>query len=160
VKNSVDLCQEKSECLIAEFTVLVLSLFFVFALVQLSPTLRVSAQSLVESDFTVLLNAERSAQGKSLISVNSHLTTAAYLHSLDMAEQNYFSHTSLDGRTFVERIVADAKGAPEAARVFGMWKSSSGHYANMMRDFNEAGLGVYTKTDYTYYTLDLGKNTI
>ncbi len=156
------------------FKALTVSLLAVCIFVQLAFPLKVSAQSSVEGDFIALLNAERATQGKGPVIVNSHLTSAAYLHSQDMAEQNYFSHTSLDGRTFVQRIVAAgytnysslaeniayAYGAPDAARVFGMWKNSSGHYANMMGDFNEAGLGVYTKNGYTYYTLDLGKSTI
>jgi hypothetical protein len=89
-----------------------------------------------------------------------------------MAEKSYFSHISLDGRTFDQRIVAAgyanysslaeniayAYGSPDAARVYGMWKNSSGHYANMMGDFSDAGLGVYSKNGYTYYTLDLGKS--
>jgi hypothetical protein len=89
-----------------------------------------------------------------------------------MAERGYFSHTSLDGRTFDQRIIAAgytnyvslgeniayAYGAPDAAKVYEMWKNSPGHYANMMGDFNEAGLGVYSKNGYTYYTLDLGKS--
>jgi len=41
-----------------------------------------------------------------------------------------------------------------------MWKNSSGHYANMMGDFNEAGLGVYSYNGLAYYTLDLGKRNI
>ncbi len=156
------------------FSVFALSLLALCILLQLFPLRGASAQGTVEGDFIALLNAERGTQGKSPVTVNSHLTTAAYLHSQDMAEQNYFSHTSLDGRTFVQRIVAAgytnysslaeniayAYGAPDAARVFGMWKNSSGHYTNMIGDFNEAGLGVYTKNGYTYYTLDLGKSTI
>jgi VCBS repeat-containing protein len=90
-----------------------------------------------------------------------------------MAENNYFSHTSLDGRTFVQRIVAAGyanylslaeniayhSGSANAAQVYSMWKNSAGHYANMMGDFNEAGLGVYSRNGLTYYTLDLGKST-
>ena len=34
------------------------------------------------------------------LTMNAALRTAARLHSQDMAAQNYFSHTSLDGRTF------------------------------------------------------------
>ena len=89
-----------------------------------------------------------------------------------MATNNYFSHTSLDGTTFDQRIIAAgytnfralgeniayAYGAPNAAVVFDMWKNSPGHYANMIGDFNNAGLGVYTLNGYTYYTLDLGKS--
>ncbi len=154
------------------FSVFAFSLLALCIHAQLFPLMGASAQGTVEGDFIALLNAERATQGKSPVTVNSHLTTAAYLHSQDMAEQNYFNHTSLDGRTFVQRIVAAgytnysslaeniayAYGAPDEARVFGMWKGSSGHYANMMGDFNEAGLGVYTKNGYTYYTLDLGKS--
>jgi uncharacterized protein YkwD len=152
--------------------VLMLSLFALCVVVQLLPLLRVSAQTSVESDFMAMLNAERATLGKTPLAINPYLTTAAYLHSQDMAEQNYFSHTSLDGRTFDQRIIAAgytnysslaeniayAYGAPDAARVYGMWKNSSGHYANMMGDFSDAGLGVYSKNGYTYYTLDLGKS--
>jgi uncharacterized protein YkwD len=150
------------------FTLLLLAIFII---VQLLPPLCVSAQTSVESDFMAMLNAERAALGKTPLSSNSYLWTAAYLHSQDMAEQGYFSHTSLDGRTFAQRIIAAgytdyislgeniayAYGAPDAARVYGMWKNSTGHYANMMGDFSDAGLGVYSKNSYTYYTLDLGK---
>jgi len=151
---------------------LLLSLFALCIVLQLLPFSRVSAQTSTESDFMVMLNSERATLGKKPLAINSHLSNAAYLHSADMAEQGYFSHTSLDGRTFDQRIVAAgytnysslaeniayAYGSPDAARVYNMWKNSSGHYANMMGDFSDAGLGVYSKNGYTYYTLDLGKN--
>jgi hypothetical protein len=154
------------------FRALMLSLFVVCIIMQLLPPLRVLAQTSVESDFMAMLNAERATLGKNPLSINSNLSTAAYLHSQDMAEQGYFSHTSLDGRTFDQRIIAAgytdyvslaeniayAYGAPDAARVYGMWKNSTGHYANMIGDFSDAGLGVYSKNGYTYYTLDLGKS--
>jgi uncharacterized protein YkwD len=124
----------------------------------------------VETDFLVLVNAERSSLGKNSLTANSALRNAAYLHSKDMGDNNYFSHTSLDGRTFDQRItaagytnyyslgenIAYAYGSPNAAQVFAMWKNSPGHYANMVGDFKDAGLGVYTINGYTYYTLDLG----
>ena len=151
-----------------------LSLLVVCTTMSLLPRLQVLAETSVESDFMAILNAERATLGKSPLSINSYLTTAAYLHSQDMAEQGYFSHTSLDGRTFDQRIIAAgytnysslaeniayAYGEPDAARVYSMWKNSTGHYANMMGDFNEAGLGIYSKNGYTYYTLDLGKSNI
>ena len=133
-----------------------------------------SAESQVQSDFLSILNAERTGLGKNPLTYNASLTTAAYLHSQDMAENNYFSHTSLDGRTFVQRIVAAGytnylslgeniayhSGSADAAQVYSMWKNSPGHYANMMGDFNEAGLGVYSQSGLTYYTLDLGKSSV
>lgn len=154
------------------FRALMLSFLVICIIMQLLPLLQVLAQTSVESDFMAMLNAERATLGKNPLSINSCLSTAAYLHSQDMAEQGYFSHTSLDGRTFDQRIIAAgytdyvslgeniayAYGAPDAARVYGMWKNSTGHYANMMGDFSDAGLGVYSKNGYTYYTLDLGKS--
>jgi uncharacterized protein YkwD len=149
----------------------VLEIFAMCLFVSSLLLLPVSAQTSVESDFLVILNSEREALGKNPIAFNFCLETAAYLHSQDMAEQNYFSHTSLDGRTFDQRIVAAgytdfvslaeniaySSGEPDAAQVYEMWKNSAGHYANLMGDYNEAGLGVYSKNGRTYYTLDLGK---
>jgi len=124
----------------------------------------------VEIDFLDLVNAERASLNKNPLTANSALGNAAYLHSKDMGDNNYFAHTSLDGRTFDQRIaaagytnyysagenIAYAYGSPSAAQVFAMWKNSPGHYANMIGDFKDAGLGVYTINGYTYYTLDLG----
>jgi uncharacterized protein YkwD len=155
-----------------KFRDLMPSFFAVCIVMQLLPLLQVSAQASVESDFIDMLNAERVTLGKNPIIVNSCLETAAYLHSQDMAEQDYFSHISLDGRTFDQRIIAAgyteyvslaeniaySSGEPDATRVYDMWKNSAGHYANMMGDFNEAGLGVYSENGFTYYTLDLGKS--
>lgn len=84
---------------------------------------------------------------------NDELALAARLHSLDMAEQGYFSHTSLDGRSPWDRI-ADAgytgaavgeniaAGSSTAAQAFGGWMSSDGHCRNIMSsDSNELGVG-------------------
>ena len=45
------------------------------------------------------------------LTMNGNLRTAARGHSEDMATQNYFSHTSLDGRTFSQRISTPATRA-------------------------------------------------
>jgi len=69
------------------------------------------------------------------------LWRAARLHSQDMADQNYFSHTSLDGRRFWERadqqgIRANAeniaRGSSDPQRVLQLWAGSSGHCRSMM----------------------------
>ena len=134
--------------------------------------LAVSAQTSIETDFMNILNTQRIALGKNSLAINSSLSTAAYLHSKDMAENNYFSHTSPDGQTMVQRVtaagytdwtslgenIAYCYGASDATTVYDMWENSPGHYANMIGDFTDAGLGVYTLNNYTYYTLDLGEN--
>src|SRR5690606_32042665 len=70
------------------------------------------------------------------------LARAARLHSLDMARQNYFDHTSLDGRTPWQRMedagytgfgVGEniAVGSETAAEVMASWMSSPGHCRNI-----------------------------
>jgi uncharacterized protein YkwD len=83
---------------------------------------------------------------------NAALTTAAYGHSRDMADNNYFSHTSQDGRTFSQRITAAgytwsrageniAAGYTSAQSVINGWMSSEGHCANLMNpNFRDMGL--------------------
>ena len=148
------------------------SLLILCLAVQMPSVPQVSAQTSVETEFMAVLNSERATLGKNPLAISTSLSTAAYLHSKDMAEQNYFNHTSLDGRTFDQRIaaagytnytslaenIAYASGVPDAAKVYNMWKNSPGHYANLMGDFSDAGLGVYSKNGVTYYTLDLGKS--
>ena len=101
------------------------------------------------------------------------LTQAAAGHSLDMASKNYFSHTSADGRTMVNRIDATgyqwsalgeniAAGYPSVNAVVDGWLQSDGHCANLMNpNFRDMGLacaaGAPTSTYRTYWTLDLGK---
>jgi uncharacterized protein YkwD len=83
---------------------------------------------------------------------NAALTTAAYGHSRDMADNNYFSHTSQDGRSFSQRITAAgytwsrageniAAGVTSAQSVINGWMSSEGHCANLMNpNFRDMGL--------------------
>jgi hypothetical protein len=136
-------------------------------------TFTASAQTSTESDFLNILNTQRLSLGENSLAANSSLSTAAYLHSKDMAENGYFSHVSQDGRTFDQRIVAAGYtnwtglaeniayyyGQPDAATIYNMWKNSPGHYTNMIGNYNDAGLGVYTLNNYTYCTLDLGKSS-
>jgi len=104
---------------------------------------------------------------------NDKLAQAAYGHSLDMATQNYFSHTSRDGRTFVQRITATgyqwrsageniAAGYGTMAAVMAGWQKSPGHCANLMnKSYVHIGLscskGTATSTYPTYWTMDLAK---
>jgi len=151
--------------------IMLIGLFLVLNLFV--PAFPAAAQTSVEVDFLTLLNAERTSAGKSSLIFNASLTSAAYLHSKDMAENGYFSHTSLDGRTLAQRAsgagytnyyalgenIAYAYGAPDAAKVYSMWKNSPGHYTNMMGNYYETGLGIYSLNGYTYYTLDLGRSS-
>jgi uncharacterized protein YkwD len=83
---------------------------------------------------------------------SSQLATASAAHSSDMATLNYFSHTSIDGRSMSDRVNATgytwaslgeniAAGYPGIDSVVEGWMRSDGHCANIMNpDFDEMGL--------------------
>ncbi|MDO8252192.1 MAG: CAP domain-containing protein [Rhodoferax sp.] len=104
---------------------------------------------------------------------NSMLLTAATGHSSDMAKNNYFSHTSLDGRTFDQRITAAgyrftaageniAAGQTSVQSVMTSWINSPGHCQNLMnptyRDIGVACVRNDAATYRLYWTMDLGRN--
>jgi uncharacterized protein YkwD len=152
----------------AAITIMALICTAIIALTAASST---QASENIQNDFLALVNAERTSLGKNPLVANAQLENAAYLHSKDMGDNNYFSHTSQDGTQFSQRIaaqgykyvaaaenIAKAYGAMDAEKVYDMWKNSPGHYANMIGDYVDAGLGIYSIDGYTYYTLDLGKS--
>jgi uncharacterized protein YkwD len=107
-----------------------------------------------------------------MVAWNGLLTQAADGHSRDMATQNYFSHTSLDGRSMSDRIDATgyrwsrlgeniAAGYPSVDAVMNGWIGSAGHCANLMNpSFTEVGVAcvprVGSATYSHYWTMDLG----
>ena len=90
------------------------------------------------------------------------LAQAATAHSQDMANQNYFSHTSLDGRSFSDRIRnAGYTGSPrseiiaagqrDVSGVVNSWLNSPGHCSAIMSSSsNEVGAGVVDATGAQY----------
>jgi uncharacterized protein YkwD len=101
---------------------------------------------------------------------NSKLFSAAAGHSTDMAVQNYFSHTSLDGRTVGQRITNAgyiwstygeniAVGQPTIDSVMSAWLTSEGHCANIMqpRVVDLAVACVKNAAGRNYWTMDLAR---
>jgi uncharacterized protein YkwD len=147
-------------------------------------TITVSATSgntAFEDQVLVLVNQKRAAGATcggtaypavGPLYMNGNLRTAAQNHSFDMATQNYFSHTSLDGRTFDQRILNAgysgayplgeniAAGQTTPQFVVDAWMASPGHCTNIMNgSFNSAGVGYGFNSSSTYvhyWTLDLG----
>lgn len=90
------------------------------------------------------------------------LRRSARLHSQDMADQDYFDHNSLDGRTPFQRMAAAgydafgfseniAAGNADAASTFDQWLNSPGHCRNMMSpEANEIGIGHGYNRSSTY----------
>ena len=116
-----------------------------------------------------LVNVARAKAGCGPVRVDSRLTTAARLHSEDMARQNYFSHTSLDGRSPWDRILAQgyragsaeniAAGYATPAAVMDGWMNSPGHRANILACSSKAiGVGLGRGGSYgIYWTQDFGR---
>lgn len=99
-----------------------------------------------------LTNQARVDEGKPLLTYNAALAKAAYDHARDMHDQDYFDHTSKDGRTFSQRAKAAgydafpsaeniAWGQRSPAEVMDSWMTSSGHRANILGPSGEIGVG-------------------
>jgi uncharacterized protein YkwD len=112
-----------------------------------------------------LANDARAAAGCGPLRVDARITAAAQAHSDDMAANGYFSHDSLDGRSFADRLLAAgypspggeniAQGQRSAQSVHQAWMNSSGHRANILNcGFTTIGVGV-NQTAWTW-TQDFG----
>ncbi len=102
-----------------------------------------------------LTNQFRAENGLAPLTLNTQLTNAAETHSKNMASQDFFSHTGLDGSQpsdraqsagyssqFVGENIGAGYTSPEKA-VEG-WKKSPGHRANMLKpEYTEIGVGYF-----------------
>jgi uncharacterized protein YkwD len=95
-----------------------------------------------EAAFLSKINEYRASKGLGALGASIALTRAADGHAVDMANKNYFSHTSQDGTSFSTRVKREypynttiaeniAAGNATAAATFEQWKNSPGHDANM-----------------------------
>jgi uncharacterized protein YkwD len=107
----------------------------------------------LEDQVTSLVNAERGKAGCGRVRTNEKLRTAARGHSRDMAERDYFSHDSPDGRSPWDRARAAgysqpigeniAKGQRTPASVMVAWMNSDGHRRNILNcDAKAVGVGL------------------
>jgi uncharacterized protein YkwD len=119
-----------------------------------------------EQAVLALVNDARAAKGCKALVIDDRITTAAQAHSTDMANQNYFSHTSKDGRTFDVRMREAgypkpggeniAKGYTTPEQVMQGWMNSTGHRENIENcSFIAMGLGLDTRGNY--WTQNFGR---
>lgn len=106
------------------------------------------------------------------LSWNAPLTQASLVHSDDMVNVNFFSHTGSSGLNAGQRATAAgyvwstwgeniAAGQPTVASVVAAWMASDGHCANIMspamRDIGLACVSGTANNAYrTYWTMTLG----
>ncbi|MGO4886908.1 stalk domain-containing protein [Anaerobacillus sp. MEB173] len=111
-----------------------------------------------------LTNAVRVKYGKSPLKWNSEVASVAFKHSHDMAVNNYFAHTNLQGKSPFERITAGGIVYKIAGENLAMGQYSSifaleglmnsfGHRQNILSDrFTDVGIGVAYRTNIPYFT--------
>jgi uncharacterized protein YkwD len=103
---------------------------------------------------------------------NNLLQQAASGHSSEMAQNNYFLHDSLDGKTFAQRLTDAGYNYSAAAeniaagdltveQVVNHWLNSPGHCVNMMNPtYRDIGVACASSTSASYgsyWTMDLGR---
>ena len=105
-----------------------------------------------------VLNEERAERGRPRVHAQPQLQRAAERHARDMVRRRYFSHTTPEGRTFDERLVAythgftwkvgetlawggRSKATPEA--IVRAWLDSPSHRRVLLdADYRDVGIGV------------------
>ena len=138
-------------------------------------------RALVRATLCVLNNA-RARHNLRPLRLNRKLSTAARRHSRAMARHRFFSHSSLGGASFVDRIrgtgylsgarswyvgenIAYGSGRRSSPRSIGTaWMNSAPHRANILSSsFRQIGIGVASGTPVggggATYTTDFGRRS-
>ena len=101
-----------------------------------------------------MTNSTRAREGLGALSVNSELTSAAYAKAQDMLANQYFAHTSPQGKTpwdFIKNSGYNyayagenlAIGYTDASELFSAWMASATHRQNILNpNFREIGMAV------------------
>lgn len=114
-----------------------------------------------------LVNDRRAENGCGALERDGRLDAAALLHAEDMAVNDYFSHTSQDGRSPTDRANAQgydggvgeniAYGYPDAEAVMEGWMNSEGHRANILNcGYSVIGVGAYDRDGTIYWVQNFG----
>lgn len=129
-----------------------------------------------------VLNKTRARHNLRPLQLNSKLSTAAGRHSRAMVRRRFFSHDSLDGASFLDRIratgyLSGARGwyvgeniaygtgdRSSPSSIGAAWMNSPPHRANILRSsFREIGIGIASGTPVggggTTYTTDFGRRS-
>lgn len=123
----------------------------------------------MEEQIRQRINQIRQKQGLTELQANEKLAEVARRYSQQMAEQDFFSHTSPTGETPSQRVRSAGIGyrlvgenlfkstnipQPVNAAVEG-WMDSPGHRENILRSqYRETGIGVWRDGE-TYYVTQL-----
>jgi uncharacterized protein YkwD len=121
-----------------------------------------SLASIYDNELLTLTNAERQKYNLAPLTLSSQLGQAAQGHADDMANNNYFSHTGLNGSSVSDRVRATgysyrsvgeniAAGQRSPSDVIQGWMNSTGHRANILNSgYTQIGFGYSTQSSNTY----------
>jgi uncharacterized protein YkwD len=111
-----------------------------------------------------LTNSIRVRMGLKPFAWDEKIRVTARKHSLDMAMNQYFSHTNQLGKSPFDRMADDgirfsaaseniAYGQMDSIYVHEAWMNSLGHRKNIIGDYQRLGVGVaFSEADVPYYT--------
>jgi len=124
---------------------------------------RIAASTEFQAEVVRLVNLERAKAGLSALAVDSRLTQASAVHSVDQAEHQSGGHVGSDGTRGGDRITAQgytwcvwgenvAWGYETPKSVVDAWMASPTHKANILKSsFVHTGLATARGTDGRLY---------
>ncbi len=130
----------------------------------------IQSQDALAVEVLRLVNTERTKAGLSALTLDSALSSVAKNHSVDMKNNNYFSHTNLKGQSPFDRLKNAgisyktageniAMGQKTAQSVVSGWMNSEGHRANILNSgFGKMGLGTAQTPSGGYYWTQIFTN--
>jgi len=138
-----------------------------------------SLQQIITQKIFEKTNAIRTSRGLSELTQNDDMDQLAQLHSNNMVEHNFYDHVDHQGKSpsqraddlnFEWRRIAEniaqvpwhenvlkcgnTRSAESISEcVVEGWRNSPGHYANMIGEFDQLGVGVaFTNDSIAYFT--------
>ncbi len=123
-----------------------------------------------ESQLLQLINSARAANGLAPLALQSQLSAAALVHSVDMACNSYLDHKGSDGSTYGVRLTRagykssynteNIYAGGSAQDAFDWWMNSQVHRGNILsKKITQIGIGYayFSKSKFGgYYTLNFG----
>ena len=147
--------------------------------VDLNSEIDSSLQQIITQKIFEKTNTIRTSRGLSELTQNDDMDQLAQLHSDNMVEHNFYSHVDHQGKSpsqraddlnFEWRRIAEniaqvpwhenvlkcgnTRSAESISEcVVEGWRNSPGHYANMIGEFDQLGVGVaFTNDSIAYFT--------
>jgi uncharacterized protein YkwD len=123
-----------------------------YILIALTLMFSISAPVFADPVATQIINDIRKDKRRKPVVYSRQLEAVAAAHADEMARKGYFSHTGANGSTVGNRTTAQrykwcfvaeniARGQGDLVEVMAAWKSSKGHYKNMVhKKVREFGL--------------------